>query len=105
MGANGNSFYSSPDEAITAPQEEFLYLACLYRGTGVGRPDLAAVVDAEDGRIVHETPMPRRARRADIRAQGPLGERRWAPAIQLRLLVPATQERARLIRVRRAERV
>ena len=58
MGANGNSFYSSPQEAIRAPREEFVYLACLYEGTGVRRPDFIAVVDAEEGRIVHELPMP-----------------------------------------------
>jgi methanethiol oxidase len=52
------SFYASPDEARHARPEEFLYLACLHEGTGVDRPDFLAVVDAEDGRIVHETPMP-----------------------------------------------
>ena len=48
MGANGNSLYSSPREAITAPQEEFVYLAWLHEGTGVRAPDFLAVVDAED---------------------------------------------------------
>jgi len=38
--------------------EEFLYVACLHEGTGVERPDFIAVVDASDGRVVHETPMP-----------------------------------------------
>jgi selenium-binding protein 1 len=52
------SFHASPAEALQAPPEEFLYLACLHEGTGVDRPDFLAVVDAEDGRIVHETPMP-----------------------------------------------
>jgi selenium-binding protein 1 len=52
------SFHSSPQEAMQAPAEEFLYLACLHEGTGVDKPDFLAVVDAEDGRIVHETPMP-----------------------------------------------
>ncbi len=52
------SFYGSPQEAQKAPQEEFLYLACLHEGTGVEAPDFLAVVDAEDGRILHETPMP-----------------------------------------------
>jgi methanethiol oxidase len=52
------SFHTSPAEALQAPAEEFLYLACLHEGTGVQRPDFLAVVDAEDGRIVHETPMP-----------------------------------------------
>jgi methanethiol oxidase len=58
MSANGNSFHSSPAEAIAAPPEEFLYLACLRAGTGVDKPDFLAVIDAEDGTIVHETPMP-----------------------------------------------
>ena len=58
MSANGSSFYSSPQEAMEAPPEEFLYLACLHEGTGVQAPDFLAVVDAEEGRIVHETPMP-----------------------------------------------
>ena len=53
------SFYTSPEEAArAAPPEELLYLACLHRGTGVDAPDFLAVVDAEEGRVVHETPMP-----------------------------------------------
>ena len=43
---------------MQAPPEEFLYLACLHEGTGVEAPDFLAVVDAEEGRIVHELPMP-----------------------------------------------
>jgi hypothetical protein len=50
------SLYRSPAEAARAPTEEFLYLACLHEGTGVEAPDFLAVVDAESGRIVHETP-------------------------------------------------
>jgi methanethiol oxidase len=52
------SFYASPAEAMHAPAEEFLYVACLHEGTGVDRPDFLAVVDAESGRIVDELPMP-----------------------------------------------
>src|SRR5881409_3921859 len=52
------SLYSSPADAMQAPTEEFLYLACLHKGTGVEAPDFLAVVDAEEGRIVHELPMP-----------------------------------------------
>ena len=52
------SFYASPEEALRAPPEEFLYVACLHEGTGVEAPDFLAVVDAADGRIIHETPMP-----------------------------------------------
>ena len=47
----------------------------------------------------------RRTRREDVRGQGPLGERRRDTVAQLRLLVPAAQERAHLLRVRRAERL
>src|SRR3989442_15538 len=56
-GSRG-TLYASPAEAMQAPPEEFLYLACLHEGTGVEAPDFIAVVDAEGGRIVHETPMP-----------------------------------------------
>ncbi|HEX2413166.1 MAG TPA: selenium-binding protein SBP56-related protein, partial [Solirubrobacteraceae bacterium] len=58
MSAHGNSFHSSPREALAAPAEELLYLACLHAGTGVHAPDFIAVVDVETGRILHETPMP-----------------------------------------------
>ena len=52
------ALYASPAEALNAPPEEFLYLACLHEGTGVDAPDFLAVVDAESGAVVHETPMP-----------------------------------------------
>ena len=44
-------------------------------------------------------------RRAHLRGQGPLGERRPQAEPGLRLLVPAAQEHARLVGVRRAERL
>ena len=53
-----SSLHASPQEAMQAPQEEFLYVACLHEGTGVDAPDYLAVVDAEEGRVIHETPMP-----------------------------------------------
>ena len=56
--ASSPSFYASPADAMRAPAEEFLYLACLHEGTGVDAPDFLAVVDAESGQIVSETPMP-----------------------------------------------
>jgi selenium-binding protein 1 len=52
------SFYASPEEARHAKPEEFLYVACTREGTGVDAPDFIAVLDAENGEIVHETPMP-----------------------------------------------
>jgi methanethiol oxidase len=53
-----SSLHGSPQEAMQAPPEELLYLACLDGGASRRRPDFLAVVDASDGRIVHETPMP-----------------------------------------------
>jgi selenium-binding protein 1 len=52
------SFHRSPQEAMRAPAEEFLYMACLHEGTGVEKPDFLAVIDTERGRVIHETPMP-----------------------------------------------
>jgi methanethiol oxidase len=52
------SFHASPAEATQAPAEEFLYVACLHEGTGIDRPDFLAVVDTEDGQIVHQLEMP-----------------------------------------------
>jgi selenium-binding protein 1 len=49
------SFHASPAEALQAPAEAHLYVACLSPGD---RPDFLAVVDAEDGRIVSELAMP-----------------------------------------------
>src|SRR5262249_42029426 len=46
------------EEARQARPEELLYLVCLHEGTGVRAADFLAVVDAEAGRVVHETPMP-----------------------------------------------
>jgi selenium-binding protein 1 len=59
MSDNGStSLHRSPAEAMQAPPEEFLYLACLHEGTGVDAPDFLAVVDTADGGIVHELAMP-----------------------------------------------
>src|SRR4249920_350640 len=57
------SFHASPKEALSAPREELLYVACLHEGTGVEAPDYLAVVDANPesdtySTVIHETPMP-----------------------------------------------
>jgi methanethiol oxidase len=57
------TLHASPQEAMRAPAEEFLYVACLHEGTGVEAPDFLAVVDTDPasstyGQIIHETPMP-----------------------------------------------
>jgi selenium-binding protein 1 len=56
--ADQPSLYASPEDAQRAPVEDLLYVSCLHEGTGVRAPDFLAVVDAHEGRIVHETPMP-----------------------------------------------
>ena len=53
-----SSFHASPQDAMHSAEEEFLYLACLHEGTGVKKPDFLAVIDAEHGRVIYETPMP-----------------------------------------------
>ena len=58
MTTRDASLYSSPEEAQKAPREDLLYLACLHEGTGVRAPDFLAVIDAEKGRVISETPMP-----------------------------------------------
>ena len=58
MTSRDASLYGSPEEAQRAPREELLYLACLHEGTGVQAPDFLAVIDAEEGRVISETPMP-----------------------------------------------
>src|SRR5579871_3667137 len=55
--------YASPTEAMQAPREEFVYVACLHEGTGINEPDFLAVVDVQPdsdtyGQITHRLPMP-----------------------------------------------
>ena len=83
------SLHRSPQEAMQAPPEEFLYLACLHEGTGVDAPDFLAVVDTDDGRIVHEMPMPNVGRRAPPLRLEPLLVRLPRPR-------PLAPDRARL---------
>ena len=44
------SMFATPDEAIKAPQEQYLYVACLHEGTGVDKPDFLAVVGTDHDR-------------------------------------------------------
>ena len=39
------TLYASPEEATKAPPEKFVYVACLYEGTGIDEPDFIAIVD------------------------------------------------------------
>src|SRR6202012_328273 len=54
--------YASPEAAREQPPEQFVYVASLYEGTGIDRPDFIAVVDVDPsspnyGQIVHRTEM------------------------------------------------
>ncbi len=44
-GQSPASFYRSPREALQAPPEGLVYVACLHVGTGADKPDFLAVVD------------------------------------------------------------
>jgi selenium-binding protein 1 len=55
--------YHSPEDARQQPPEDFVYVACLYEGTGINEPDFVAVVDVNPqsdtySQVVHRTPMP-----------------------------------------------
>ena len=55
--------YASPAEAQQAPREEVVYVACLYEGSNVQKPDFIAVVDVNPdseryGEVVHRLDMP-----------------------------------------------
>src|ERR1700752_4722990 len=55
--------YASPEAARREPPEQLVYVASLYEGTGIDRPDFVAVVDVDPssssyGQIVHRTEMP-----------------------------------------------
>lgn len=57
--------YASPQAAMAAPKEEFVYVAALHTGTGVDEPDFLGVVDVNPSsdsysQIIHRTPMPGR---------------------------------------------
>src|SRR6185312_2587480 len=59
----GVAMYHSPDDARQQPPEDYVYVACLYEGTGIEEPDFIAVVDVNPdsdtySQIVHRTPMP-----------------------------------------------
>ena len=55
--------YASPEEALHAPREEIVYVAALYKNTGVDEPDFLATVDVNPesdtySQIIHRTSMP-----------------------------------------------
>ena len=55
--------YSSPQEAIKAPNEKLLYTIAIYTGTGIQKPDYLATVDVDPesptySQVIHRLEMP-----------------------------------------------
>ncbi|XP_043721850.1 selenium-binding protein 2-like [Telopea speciosissima] len=55
--------YASPLEAMSGPKESILYVACVYSGTGIEKPDYLATVDVDPSsptysKVIHRLPMP-----------------------------------------------
>ncbi|MEM1597811.1 MAG: selenium-binding protein SBP56-related protein [Pyrobaculum sp.] len=57
------TLYPTPRDAMKAPPEDLAYVAALYVGTGIERPDFLAVVDVDPksptyGKIIYKLEMP-----------------------------------------------
>ena len=57
------TFYPSPNMAMRAQPEDLAYVACLYTGTGINKPDFIGVVDVNPksetySKIVHKVELP-----------------------------------------------
>ncbi|QXJ27747.1 Selenium-binding protein [Saccharolobus shibatae B12] len=57
------TFYPSPRMAMKSPPEDLAYVACLYTGTGINRPDFIAVVDVKlesetYSKVIHKVELP-----------------------------------------------
>ncbi|XP_077111590.1 methanethiol oxidase [Ranitomeya variabilis] len=55
--------YKTPLEAMKGPCEELIYVPCIYRSTGINKPDYLATVDvkpesAQYSQVIHRLPMP-----------------------------------------------
>jgi methanethiol oxidase len=55
--------FASPKEAMKAPREKLLFVACTYANTGIEKPDYLAVVDADPdsktySQVVHRLKLP-----------------------------------------------
>ncbi|XP_035770169.1 methanethiol oxidase, partial [Neolamprologus brichardi] len=55
--------YRSPLDAMKGPREEIIYLPCVYRNTGILKPDYLATVDVNPEspaycQVIHRLPMP-----------------------------------------------
>ncbi|XP_053134214.1 methanethiol oxidase-like isoform X2 [Hemicordylus capensis] len=55
--------YKTPLDAMKGPREEIVYLPCIYRNTGIKKPDYLATVDVDPKsstycKVIHRLPMP-----------------------------------------------
>jgi selenium-binding protein 1 len=63
-GAAETPGFASPKEAMKAPREKLLFVACTYANTGTEKPDYLAVIDADPdsktySQVVHRLKMPK----------------------------------------------
>ncbi|XP_077320005.1 LOW QUALITY PROTEIN: methanethiol oxidase-like [Lithobates pipiens] len=55
--------YKTPLDAMKGPREELIYVPCIYRNTGINKPDYLATVDVDPksprySQVIHRLPMP-----------------------------------------------
>ncbi|XP_053330758.1 methanethiol oxidase isoform X2 [Spea bombifrons] len=55
--------YKTPLDAMKGPREQIVYLPCIYRSTGIKKPDYLATVDVNPksptySQVIHRLPMP-----------------------------------------------
>ncbi|KAI8519404.1 methanethiol oxidase-like isoform X2 [Branchiostoma floridae x Branchiostoma belcheri] len=55
--------YRTPLDAMKAPKEQIVYLPCIYRNTGINRPDYLATVDVDPNsptysKVIHRLEVP-----------------------------------------------
>ncbi|CAH2327470.1 methanethiol oxidase [Pelobates cultripes] len=55
--------YKTPLDAMKGPREKIVYLPCIYRSTGIKKPDYLATVDVDPdsatySQVIHRLPMP-----------------------------------------------
>ncbi|XP_019412486.1 PREDICTED: selenium-binding protein 1-A-like [Crocodylus porosus] len=55
--------YKTPLDAMKGPREKIIYLPCIYRNTGINKPDYLATVDVDPespcySQVIHRLPMP-----------------------------------------------
>ena len=47
IGCGCGPGYATPKDAMNGPREKLLYIPCIYRNTGVKKPDYLATIDCD----------------------------------------------------------